>query len=286
MKTAAIGSRYPEWAISLNWHKNFALGRYLDDGLAVIAQAEADGIPQVAPLLVAFRGPPSLVRARLGRGLWRRVHHSDLALNARRADTWLRTALDFALIMDMAPKLFPSAASLVEQVGREGYAFVARRTARPKDAKELAHYVRDYLAMGGQLNPEWTVKRLREEHDREAAFMARRCASDAPWAEPWSWEHDGFIFTRLISDVDFQQEALTQKHCIASYAYRAKKGEQIAFRIEGRERATLMFSMKGRSAELKAARNGPVSDRLREVAPEVAMRFLCANPVGAPGWQP
>lgn len=248
--------------------------RYVVTGLDLVARAEADGIHQVAPILVAFRGGPAEVKRRIGRGLWRRVHHASLAENVARGALKLRTTLDFTAIMAIPPALLNVAQKLHDDYGPSACAFAVSRAKRPQVATEVAVLVRDFRLLGGDLNPVWSLRRLNEEHDRLVRTRAVLRADPTPFAEPWSHKADGYVFTRLVSHADFEEEAMRQKHCIATYANRAKAGVEVAFRIEGRERATVSFNLKTRHVELRGARNRKVSERLQQAVPPMFAAFL------------
>lgn len=123
---------------------------------------------------------------------------------------------------------------------------------------------RDTLRMGGQPNPKWSLRRLREEHDRLARGLTSKHSNTVPFAEPWSIEIDGFTFRRLISDYDFAEEGQTMHHCIGGYATRARRGDETAFAITGDERASVSFSRFG--VEIKGRNNRAVSQRCSRAA--------------------
>ena len=129
----------------------------------------------------------------------------------------------------------------------------------------LARSLAGARRMGGAADPAWSLRRLREEHDRLAREHARRSADPKPFAVPWRCEIDGFAFTRLVSAADFAEEGAIMRHCIASYARDAKSGRETAFRIEGPERASVSFATSGH-VEIRGRLNARVTEPCRRAA--------------------
>ena len=141
-----------------------------------------------------------------------------------------------------------------------------------RSMREAVVLVRDTIRMGGEANPAWSLRRLREEHDRLSRETARRRADPTPFAEPWRCEIDGFTFTRLVSAADFAEEGAVMRHCIAGYASAAKAGCEIAFRIEGPERASVSFATSGH-VEIRGRLNARVTEPCRRAAMKAWVAF-------------
>jgi hypothetical protein len=125
----------------------------------------------------------------------------------------------------------------------------------------------DTRRMGTEPNLAWSVKRLKREHDALALKAAMAQHSPEPWAAPFVFEHDGYRFERLVSDLEMAQEGLSQRHCVASYTRAAKQGDYIVLRITGKERATFGFGLN-RCDELKGFANSEVTKDCRAAAKE------------------
>lgn len=257
--------REPQWLYDTGWHQSGALWLWMRKHAHLIRQAEADGIRQVAPICVAYRRPPAEVRAIIGGGLWKRVHHSDVIDNAWRAKIKLTTKLPFATIMDIPRGAFREVNGMVSHHGEAAVTIAARMAGNRTQMREAVVLVRDTIRMGGEANPAWSLRRLREEHDRLAREHARRSADPKPFAVPWRCEIDGFAFTRLVSAADFAEEGAIMRHCIASYARDAKSGRETAFRIEGPERASVSFATSGH-VEIRGRLNARVTEPCRRAA--------------------
>jgi hypothetical protein len=249
----------PEWVNQ----KNTAIKGLFLARADLIFAAQDDGIPQVAPILAATGGTPEQCRARFGKGLWRQIHHSDLKHNVWRARLSLEFGITIPRMAHIAPNLLYAMRPLIKRYTAVAALMAAHFATNRQDLEEAAMLVRDTLHMDGTARESWSLRRLREEHDRLAAQHARRRASPVPFAEPWVFEAGGYKFTRLISRADFAEEGLVMKHCISSYQDHAAHGKEVAFRVEGKERASASFSK--RHLELKGRLNSAVSDDLADV---------------------
>ena len=258
--------------LDARWRTPFAVRRLFSHRADLVAACDRDGIPQVGPIVAAFGAPPAEVRSRIGKGLWRRVHHSELRHNVYRAVLKVRTRLPFDVIMSIPPAALREAPGMVKSSGETVVGIAARIAGNRSEMREAVMHVRDILYMGGRVNEKWSTRRLREEHDRLARKMAMGKASAVPFAEPWSDEIDGFRITRLISEADFVAEGYAMHHCIAGYSERAKRGHEIAFRIEGPERASASFSHTGH-LELKGPCNRAVSAACRRAVRKIEVEF-------------
>ncbi len=264
----------PQWVHDAGWRKDRGLYSFARNGADLIRAVEVDGIPQVAPICVAMRAKPDVCRAKLGKGLWKKLHHSDVVHNAYRAAAYLRYNVPFAdlihvptgFLRELNGALASPHIDAIERVK------VAAQIAETRtEMRQAIVLVRDVWRMNGQVNPAWSMRRLREEHDRLAWEAAKATASAEEWAKPWSCEVDGYTFTRLVSHLAFAHEGAIMRHCIAGYARDAKLGREVAFKIEGPERASVSFSK--RHVEIKGRYNAAVKERTKRAAMEAWAMF-------------
>lgn len=266
---AAQEWRLPDWVY---FGPGARFSRYLARRGDIIRQCEADGISQVAPICASFGLAPKEVRERIGKGLWRCVHHSELRHNVLRAVLKVSTKLDFPSIMAIPTGALREVRGMVAASGAEAVRGAIPFATTRDTMREAVMLCRDLEYMGGAINPKWSMRRLHEEHDRLSMERAIRNASATPFVEPWTDEIDGFRFTRLISEADFAAEGRAMHHCIAAYVARAKRGTEVALRIEGRERATVSFSATGH-VELRGPCNRAVSAACRKAVDQIDVDF-------------
>lgn len=244
----------PHWAVCGRWAR---VSRWVMKHRSIIRQAQMDGIEQVAPICVAFGLPPDMARAKIGKGLWKRVHASKLNHNVHRGHLKLTTRLDFETIMAIPTGALNEAHGMIKHRGEQAFAVAVQMAKTRADLRRILHIVADCQRMGAQINPQWSERRLNEEHDMQARAWAKRTVSPTPWAEPWSCEINGYSFTRLVSDADYAEEGQVMRHCVASYANGGRSGRETTFRIEGAHRATVSFGHGGH-IEIKGKFNSPV----------------------------
>lgn len=271
--------RVPGWCFDLGYTRNSQVLRLIKARASLIARAQMDGIEHVAPVLLALGCSPADAKKRVGKAVWRKVHHSDLSLNVARANVMIRSRIKLADLVEFPNGALREALSNVRKTDEDtviAAGLIARNRTEFRHAVMLVH---DAKRMGGDIDRRWSLRRLREEHDRRAAEWARAKSDPTPWGEPWSCEMDGFRFRLLNSFADFSEEGHTMHHCVASYAQDAKSGRYIIMRIDGRERATVRFGGHPvRVLEVRRRFNAAVSTACRDACAKVCAEHLRSVP--------
>lgn len=245
--------------------------------LPYINEAERDDLYHLIPAILAHGASPQEIRAKIGRGSWRRVANNSLSRNlllmraARRCRAEDRAAA-FIRLLEIPSGVLPA----IVDGANEDEIIAARITPRKQSRVFLQTLdtVRDTRRMltPQEFNADWGLARMRREHELATKAIMERRYSSKPFASDWRFEDDGFIATLLTSPVDIATEGATQHHCVASYAGYAAKLDYSVFRIEGKERATA-GARKGRIDQVYAACNAPVSDECRAFAAKVAAQY-------------
>lgn len=233
-----------------------------------ISEAEADGLFNLIPLIVAFKAAPATIRKQIGGAAWRRIAHGSISRNCRimhaiqRART-TEDVTDPALVERLVE--FPSGVLRAVQGAKDEEVIAARITHRKtvEAFQATVHLVSDTKRMlGAAFNPAWGLSRMEREHHDAVRELASKKFSSRNFAEPWAFERDGFTATLLTSELDIATEGATQHHCVASYAKQSARGNYVVFRIEGKERATAGYRA-GKSLatdQVYGACNSRVSD--------------------------
>ena len=223
---------------------NNGLVKQAGESLRHIRQAEADGLLHLVPAIIVFKAPPAEIRGRVGGALWKRIAHNSRTRNERLMRTaWVSEDDDkypdrFLRLLD-----FPSGVLNAVHGGfladDEKIAACITPRKTPLVFQQTVHIVRDTRNMlGRDFNPDWSLARMRREHDEASRNLRRGKFSDKPFAEPFTYEAGGFTGTLLTSALEVALEGDTQHHCVGSYANIARCGEYAVIRIEGKERAT------------------------------------------------
>lgn len=265
----------PNWFVHLGYHRSGQIHKYVRPQIDRVMRAQEDGIERVAPILVALRCDPSEARRKVGKAVWREVHHSDLTVNVQRARILMRTRISLADLVQFPRGALPEVMAKIERTSERAVTIaglVSRIRAEFREAVMLAH---DTIRMGGHPDPKWSLRRLREEHDRRALEWARQKSDPTPWGKPFACTVDGYRFTLLNSGADFAHEGAVMRHCVASYREDARSGRYRIMKIEGPERATVRFGgHPARVQEVKARFNGAVSEACRRACAKVCAMYL------------
>lgn len=274
--------RVPHWCYDLGYMRNGQVLRLIKMNAALIHRAQMDGIEHVAPVLLELRCPPDEARRRVGKSVWKKAHHSPLSLNVARANVMIRSRIGLPDLIEFpsgALREVLSKASQTSDVAVTVAGLIARNRTEFREAVMLVH---DTQRMGGNVDRRWSLRRLREEHDRQAINWARAKSDPTPWGEPFSETVDGYTFTLLNSGADFSAEGSVMRHCVASYARDAEDGRYIIMKIDGPERATVRFGGHPvRVQEVKARFNAAVSRACLNACEKFCAEYLESAKRGA-----
>lgn len=226
--------------------------------LPYINEAERDGLYNLIPAIIAHGDSPQAIRAKVGRGVWRRIATNSTTRNWLIMKAALRTRHDpsaaYVRLLD-----FPSGVLPAVRDGGDPDETVAARLTPKKQVKEFNQTLDTVLdtrrMMGIAFNDQWGLARIKREHElaTKALILGRYPA--APFCEDWSFEKDGFTATLLTSQADIAVEGQTQHHCVASYAHMAADHKYLVFKVDGKERATIGAYPDGRVQQVYCAYN-------------------------------
>ena len=265
----------------MHWQKyDASLVALANANLPYVNEAERDDLYHLIPAILFFGASPQGVRAKIGRGAWRRVATNSISRNLLIMRAARRLGVRdgeqaFIRLLDIPSGVLPSIMSGAD----EDEAIAARITPRKRKIEFLQtlHVVRDTRRMmtPAEFNSQWGWARMQREHELATKAIMQRKYSAKAFAPAWRFEEDGFWAELLTSQLDIATEGATQHHCVASYARTAAMGEYAVFRIDGKERATA--GICGRSVDqVYGACNAPVSDECKAFSQRVAARYATA----------
>ncbi|QFT81182.1 hypothetical protein FIU89_11230 [Roseovarius sp. THAF27] len=270
---ARASTLYPDWTgpvVELpGWASTFRKCRPILSRIYASSrhwqQAEKDGIRHVSPILVAFCASPAEVKAQVGAGLWKQVHHAKLTSNKHRLTLMLRMGWSFeqSLIWPTSRRFDPWK---YRSYGNAKLHQAARLAGDDGDVVEWLLLLRDCARMGVQIDPSWGRKRLCREHDAAALKAVVARSDPTPWSKPWFFDFDGYSFSLLASESALATEGVTMSHCVRSYTYECRKGREFVLSVQGRERATCSWRIGDRAIQVKGRFNRPVTPRCRKAA--------------------
>lgn len=229
--------------------------RYYNDDLVLSAskalpyvnEAERDGLHHLVPAIVIFQASPSSIRKEVGGASWRRIAHNSKTRNQRIMQVCGIRGLSRELFVRLLD--FPSGVLGGVETGDADEVIAARLTPR-KNAiafRQTTSIVRDTRRMRGEVNPNWSLARMRREHEEASREVRKGKFSAKTFAEPWSFSEGGFTAELLTSALDVAVEGDTQHHCVASYAGMCASQSYAVLRIDGKERATAGLHKMGKA---------------------------------------
>jgi hypothetical protein len=262
------------------WHKyDASLVALANANLPYVNEAERDGLYHLIPAILYYGASPHDIRAKIGRGAWRRVASNSLSRNllimraARRSYRFKGDA--FARLLDIPSGVLPAIREGGDQ--DEAIAAIITPSKRIDEFETTLNIVRDTRRMmGDDFNPLWGLARMQREHELATKLIMQRRYSTKAFAPAWQFAENGFSAELLTSQADIATEGATQHHCVASYAHNAAAGQYAVFRIDGKERATAGV-IGARVDQVYGACNSQVSDECRAFAQRVAARYAAGS---------
>ena len=238
---------YPDWEQQRfalpNWFTRYGLGQFTCMKAEVyscakkLQQLDADGLSNLAPIVVLFGANPAEIRAKIGGEKWKILHHSTTRANVDRfvlcriAGWTLDEALTF-------PTKSPRRAKSFLTYSKTALLAACRLGGERGDLTEQLIIASDIVRMGGAIDPTWGRKRTKREHDVLAVQKMIAATNSEPWAKAWFFDVAGYSFSLLKSESELAIEGVVQRHCVRSYAASCRAGKEVVLQITGEERAT------------------------------------------------
>jgi len=249
--------------------------------LPYVQEAERDGLYNLIPLILTHGASPQAIRAKIGRGAWRRVANNSVSRNRLIMHATLRCKQEsqaeaFAKLLEMPSGVMRG---IQYEIGDDEV--IAARITPRKRAREFqatVHLVGDtrHMLLPDEFNPQWGYARMRQEHEAATKAIMQRRYSTKVFAPEWSFQEGDYSATLLNSQADIATEGAVQHHCVASYARSAAMREYAVFRIEGEERATAGVRA-GLVDQVYGACNARVSDACMAFARKIAAKYTASQ---------
>lgn len=266
----------PEWVIRHGLVKYRPIVQRVYASADHWQQAEADGLGNIAPVLVRFNKSPSELRREVGGEAWKTIHHASLKSNVDRLVLTMIGGWSFEEAMIFPAKERKAAKSYLD-LGKSVLMLACRLSRDTGDLKNQIIIARDVQRLGGQLDQSWGRKRLKREHDALVLKNIVGQSNPTPWADAWFCDVGPFSFSLLKSETELAIEGGTQRHCAGSYAKDCRAGKEVVLRVEGPERATCSWSVGDFGIQVKGFANGKVSDACVKAAKEARLAYQSRN---------
>lgn len=256
---------YPDWAgqhfAIPAWFKRGGLGKLgrlkaeLFQSAKRLEQLDADGLSNLAPIIVLFGANPSDIRAKIGGEKWKILHKSMTRVNVDRlvlcriAGWTLEEALTFPEKSSRRAKYF------LDYYTKSALLAACRLSGERCDLHEQLIIAQDIIRMGGTIDPSWGRKRTKREHDALVMQTAISKSNPEPWAKAWFFDVAGYSFSLLKSETEMAIEGAVQRHCVKSYTASCRSGKEFVLQITGEERATCSWRRGDPNLQVKGFAN-------------------------------
>lgn len=239
-----------------------------------VKQTADDDMHQITPFLVQSEDlDASTLRSKLGRARWRRLLKTSVARSRMYSQVFQMVGNRGypAELFDRLEKIPSCCLSLLSPSFMKSttYGAILHLSNNPStyglgsrkmDLTDRYHIVsqlrRDWniigdtrimaVQLGATFNPNWSLNRMKREHDNYTQVINAQRHSPEPFCNPDIHTIEGrglsVTFTRLNSPFLIAEEGREMRHCVGSYALRAGSGQYSVYKVECPEldvRATL-----------------------------------------------
>lgn len=221
----------------------------------ILEQMKADGQGNIMPLAVLRQSNASELRNLFGKNPWKRISKLTRTHNKMIAELTIDEGIElssrnysYALVHKRVSKNFdrhmglkPLAIAYTDTLIKEQGSAAAALRVDIRDIYRTAMYINDMYIAGVQINPQWSTRRIKEEHDKWMIEERDRLAAIKRKEEI---EYQGEFATntpRMFGDIkatilntveSIEIEGKVMGHCVGTYSRRAFKGEYRVVRIE------------------------------------------------------
>jgi hypothetical protein len=224
----------------------------------IVLQAWKDKQYNIIPLIIAFKAPPSSLKKKFGNSVWKK-----LCTNSKYRNQKLSYHEDFLIpeLIDIPTTLLERYLSFGDDSKKVAYLKYLKNNfkgswSKPEKLVTQAYLFSDTFRMAQQLeqpfNPEWTPRRLQEEHDRFITLQRITRRPDEHTKEPFefsvAWpdyiKFGGYTAHLLKSPLEIAEEGDYMGHCVASYIGMVASGQYIVYSVrkDGKRSSTLGLS--------------------------------------------
>ena len=265
----------------------------LHDILPLVEQTKKDGNNHILPLVVFFQRDTKELRGMFGRSLWKSLCNNSKTKNVNlvkylhNLEVW--TSLNKSDVYEIGvanslPSTILKKSYLIrprelkyvyENTGKQVKDFILNegRATFTQDEKSILDMVIDTVGMaeqvGEEVNFNWSVRRMKEEHDRlTREINLKRLGYDTfdiPEGFPRIVKNN-FVKATLIETPDrLLQEGVDMRHCVFSFANSIKMGRYLVYSVESVNgyRSTLGLTISDNEANINqhyVAENSVVED--------------------------
>lgn len=228
----------------------------------MIEQVYKDGLYNILPIVVESENSPQYLKKNL-KGAWKIIANNSLNKNKSLAKA-VRGLSDLSRMQAIAG-IPTTVLQNFKQASADEMHWIANhfkgKWNKPAEVNRQAQLFRDARYMANQLaqdvNPNWTPRRLKEEHDRMCKEITARKYSkdvfdsvkDIPCKALKSGE---YVATLLDSAFLIADEGNSMGHCVAGYADQVRQGDYLVYSVtkDGERSSTIGINKRQTSFDV------------------------------------
>lgn len=278
-----VYKQFPEWyrlCRTTSWTPMGQRFEYLETE-ELLQQCRKDGIANIIPIVAYFKKSPQELKKALGETTWKKLCKNTYSRNRllfMKSNAQL-TPVDWNAVPSTLLK------SSSTHFTPEVYSWLIRTQDIP-----LKNYSKDYniqreasiyidtqrmcIGAGETFNPNWSKRRMKEEHDRLSRMQQeianrRKAERNAEYAKLLKvdfrelhkglevMEFDsGVVAVPLVNMQQVQEEGSKMHHCVGSYASTCAKGEYLVWHLtKGDVETTLGINVQSERAMIAFGKN-------------------------------
>lgn len=214
----------------------------------LVLQCVRDGISNVAPLVAVTGMEPAALKSNLGKGLWKKYCKRSLTANTivshtirdRTVEDPIEALKELYLIpitfLKYSEYKYSTYRSVIGRILRQ-----ERKSTALSEYRDIYQIVQDTHQMaedlGEKVNPDWSLKRFKEEHERlallqlEGSFSSEKFSSETYMRLPEVFKGSLGVARLLTSELEVAKEGRIMHHCVGGYASSCTGGIYAVYHI-------------------------------------------------------
>lgn len=220
----------------------------------LLDQAKADGQWNIMPFIMELKKNPQELKELFGKKHWKIIANNSLHRNKALVDS-PHIARRLMLEEDPVVSNINDRLSIPTTILQKHRVMSAltqeylKNNFKGRWSEDLVKETQlwlDALRMGVEVNPKWTPRRVKEEHDKMVHILNALKYSPEALESTLSipvqtLEYEGYVATLLRSPLQIAEEGTAMGHCVAGYTAAVREGEYLVYSItkDGERSSTL-----------------------------------------------
>lgn len=206
----------------------------------LLDQVKEDNLINLIPFVCKYNKSPAELKVMFGKH-WKKIannslHKNKYLLNYKEAGEYA----EFPTTLLMQRDLTRSSVNLMKHLTL----YYKGKWRDISKNKEVIHLFRDTerlaLSLDKAVNPSWTPRRLKEEHDRMTKEVNARMYPKENYEvikgiQTTELTYQDLVAVLIKSPYDLAEEGTSMGHCVASYDYQVKEGSYLVYSVRDKD---------------------------------------------------